>query len=436
MRDNYLFHGVKGMRDVFPEESWKIRQLEEKARALFACYGFGEIRTPLVEHTILFERGVGQGTDIVNKEMFYVPAKEQDGEDDKRNRQMVLRPEATASVVRAYVEHEIAKVSPGCQRYYYIGSMFRYERPQRGRYRQFAQIGIEVLGATQPSMDAEVILLLHDLLAQYGLTSLTFQLNAVGCLICRPPYIRKLQEFARTLQTKLCPDCQIRIEKNPLRLFDCKQPECRKLISQAPVLPDFLCSDCRSHQKAVFQVLEKNNIRFEVEPRLMRGLDYYTRTVFEVISKDLGAQNAVAAGGRYDNLVADLDGPQTPAIGWSLGVERLMELLLDTVWEPTGLDALVVAPGPEFETTFVHVTDMRRQGLRIGMEHEARSVKALLKRADRLHARFALFVSAADPEKLEVKNMQSGEQVALTWDQLKTHISTFSQQKCIGAAKQ
>jgi histidyl-tRNA synthetase len=423
MLDNYQFRGVKGMRDSFPEETWKIQQVEAIARALFTCYGFGEIRTPIVEHTILFERGVGQGTDIVNKEMFYVPAKEQDevgGE--KGNRQMVLRPEATASVVRAYVEHEIAKVSPGCQRYYYVGPMFRYERPQHGRYRQFTQIGIEVIGATQPSMDAEVIVLLHDLLVRCGLPSLTFQLNAVGCPTCRPPYILKLQEFAKPQKEILCSDCQSRIEKNPLRLFDCKQPGCQKIMKQAPLLQESLCFECQAHQKAVFRVLEKAQVHFEVEPRLMRGLDYYTRTVFEVISRDLGAQNAVAAGGRYDNLVSELGGPKMPAIGWSLGLERLMELLPESVWEPVGLDVFVVAYGPDLEKTFVHVTEMRRQGLRIGMEHESRSVKALLKRADRLKARYALFVSAEDPEKLELKNMISGEQVKTNWEQLQEKV--------------
>jgi len=407
------------MRDVFPEEARKMQQLETRARTLFSRYGLGEIRTPLVEHTLLFERGVGQGTDIVNKEMFYVPAKEQEvDESGNLNRKMVLRPEATASVVRAYIEHEVYKARPGVQRYFYVGPMFRYERPQRGRYRQFTQIGIEVLGAAQPALDTEVIILLHDLLSEFGLLSFAFQLNAVGCPTCRPDYIQKLKAYMQSFHAQLCLDCQSRIEKNPLRLFDCKQAACREVMANAPSIQNFLCAECRTHQSDVFRLLEKSGIAYQVDSRLMRGLDYYTRTVFEVVSEDLGAQNAVAAGGRYDNLVAELDGPVTPAIGWSIGVERLLELLPASTWKKPELDVFVVASGPDFEQTFLHVIEMRRQGVRIGMEYEGRSVKVLLKRADRLGARFALFVSADDSEKIEIKNMATGEQFSTEWKKL------------------
>ncbi len=420
MRKNYTYPAVKGMRDVFPPEASLYQRLESRARKLLACYGCGEIRTPLLEHARLFERGVGQGTDIVNKEMFFVPSKDQAEDGRKENaRQMVLRPEATASVVRAYIEHEMDKISPGVLRYYYIGPMFRYERPQRGRLRQFTQIGVEVLGSALPMTDAEVIIMLEDFLSSLGLQRLTFLLNAVGCPRCRPGYIRKLQVYIGGRQSQLCGDCHLRLDKNPLRVFDCKQPLCRELMARAPVVQDDLCADCAAHHAAVLNLLDRAGIKYQRDARLMRGLDYYTRTVFEVTSSDLGAQNAVAAGGRYDNLVAELGGPPTPAIGWSLGMERILEILPrepDKSGKP--FDIYVVSPGGDAIRTFFKVMALRRQGLRIGLEHEPRSVKAMMKRADRLGARWALWAASENPEKVEIKNMATGEQISLGWDDL------------------
>jgi len=416
MRQNYTYRGVKGMKDVFPEEARRYRRLEERARGILECSGCGEIRTPLVEHTLLFERGVGQGTDIVNKEMFYVPAKDEDGGADALRR-MVLRPEATASVARAYVEHEIDKTAPGIQRYYYAGPMFRYERPQKGRLRQFTQIGVELLGSSAPGTDAEAIGLLWDFLQGLALGELTLLLNSVGCPACRPTYLTALQAFARSQTEALCDDCRVRMEKNPLRLFDCKQPGCRTVMNGAPSIQDFLCTDCRSHQGQVLEYLQHIGIVPHLERRLMRGLDYYTRTVFEAVSQNLGAQNAVAAGGRYDNLVSELEGPATPAVGWSAGVERLLELLPESAPEPW-FDVFIVDPGPDLVATFAQVTGLRRQGVRVGLEFEGRSTKALMKRADKTGARFTLFVAANDPGKVELKDMTSGEQVRLAWDEV------------------
>ncbi len=415
MRENYTYRGVKGMRDVFPADSRRYLWLEQKAREMFRAYGLGEIRTPIVEPSALFERGIGTGTDIVNKEMFYVPAK--DEEDARAGTRMVLRPEATASVARAYVEHEIHKTAPGMQRYYYLGPMFRYERPQKGRLRQFTQIGIEILGSAAPGVDAEAIGLLQDYLKAVGLEGLQLLVNSVGCPKCRPGYTRALREYVHGQDGEWCQDCRTRREKNPLRLFDCKQPACRKLMARAPSIQEHLCPECRHHQQELFRRLQALNVEPRLESRLMRGLDYYSRTVFEVVSERLGAQNAVAAGGRYDGLVSALEGPDTPAVGWSLGVERLLELLPDIV-PPERLDLFVVDAGPDPVRTLAQVTRLRRQGWAVEMEHESRSLKALMKRADRRGARYALLVSREDPERVEVRDMRSGEQRATTWQAL------------------
>ncbi|MEW6516410.1 MAG: histidine--tRNA ligase [candidate division FCPU426 bacterium] len=428
MRENYLYRGVKGMRDVFPEETWKYQALEQLAREWCERFGFGEIRTPLVEPTVLFERGIGQGTDIVNKEMFYVPAKEAEDNDaaDKAagdaGRRWVLRPEATASVARAYVEHEIAKSVPGVQRYFYAGPMFRYEKPQRGRLRQFTQIGVELFGSALPAADAEAILLLHEILRAYGAlaglkTEVVLEINSVGCPDCRPGYLRGLVDWAKPQAGRLCADCHGRLENNPLRLFDCKQPGCRTLLAQAPSIQDALCPVCRGHQEQVLDLLAGAEVRARVSPRLMRGLDYYTRTVFEFTSTELGAQNAVAAGGRYDGLVAELEGPPTPAVGWSLGVERLLELWDQAADQPAPLLAYVVDPGPDPRRAFLRVAALRRQGLSVGLDLEGKSPKALMKRADRLKVRFALF-AAEHPDELQVRDMRTGVQFASRWDEL------------------
>ena len=426
MRENYRYRSVKGMNDVFPGEARRFRCLEDLARVHFARYGCGEIRTPLVEHTVLFERGVGEGTDIVNKEMFYVPAKDEN--DAGALRRMVLRPEATASVVRAYVEHEIDKTAPGVQRYFYIGPMFRYERPQKGRLRQFHQIGVEWLGVASldgdegpgtradraghaAAEDAEVVCLLWDLCLAAGVPGLELQLNSVGCPACRPGYAERLRTFAAGQADALCADCRKRIQSNPLRLFDCKVPACREIMTRAPLLQDHLCDACRDQQAGVEGQLAAVPIRFTRNPRMVRGLDYYTRTVFELVSNDLGAQNAVAAGGRYDNLVESLEGPVTPAVGWSLGVERLLDLL-PAEEGPDRLDAFLLNTGPDPAHTLREVTRWRRAGLRVAWEKEARSRKAMLKRADRSGAVFAVFVGI---DKLEIKHMATGEQNETDW---------------------
>ncbi len=421
MLENYRYHGVKGMRDVFPEDARNYQQIFTLAREFFRVHDVGEIITPIVEHTHLFERGVGEGTDIVNKEMFYVPAKDQ-GDGD--NSQMVLRPEATASVVRAYIEHEIHKQAPGLKRYFYIGPMFRYERPQRGRLRQFTQIGAEFIGSAAAALDAEALAMLVEMLQRLQVPGIDTELNSVGCQDCRPAYSRQLRDYARAHSTELCSDCQQRMDKNPLRLFDCKQPQCRTVMQQAPNIQDALCNGCRTHQQDVVGYLEALEVHYRINPRLMRGLDYYTRTVFEIVSANLGAQNAVAAGGRYDHLLQDLEGPALPAIGWSLGLERIMELIAPTFYQPRYPDLLVVAPGEDRLSTLQQVMRLRQQGLAVSYEHESKSIKAMMKRADKLHAAYAVFV---DRQQVELKHLASGEQTKMTWEDIPGYVHDHGQ---------
>ncbi len=419
MKENYRFRRVKGMEDLFPSTTRSLQAIESLAREHFARYGCGEVRTPIVEHTELFERGVGEGTDIVNKEMFYLLDKGNEKAGPDALTGMVLRPEATASVARAYIENEIDKVSPGIQRYYYIGPMFRYERPQKGRLRQFSQIGVELLGSEAPAMDAEAIIMLHDYLSGLEINDLTLRLNSVGCTRCRPEYSAKLKQYAKDHLPGLCEDCRTRVEKNPLRLFDCKQAECKNVMAGAPNIQDHLCDACEDHQSQVGRLLTDAAVRTEIDHRLMRGLDYYSRTVFELISFSdrLGAQNAVAAGGRYDDLYSDLLGPRTPAVGWSIGVERLVKLMPSNDDVP-GVDIFVVDGGPEKGRTFQEVVTLRRKGLRVRLDHEDRSAKALMKVADRTGARYALFVDPDRPDHVKLRNMGTSDQVTVRWQDI------------------
>lgn len=418
MKENYLYHSVKGMYDVFPSRARRFQDLEDRARTHFALYGCGEIRTPIVENTRLFERSIGEGTDIVNKEMFYLRSKSMNA--DPRG-DMVLRPEATASVARAYIENEIDKTSPGIQRYYYLGPMFRYERPQKGRQRQFTQIGVELIGSDAPAMDAEAIVMLNDYLSGLELSGLTLSLNSVGCPECRPAYVQSLRSFAQDHKKELCDDCGTRSDRNPLRLFDCKTPTCRQVMSRAPDIQAHLCIPCKDHQASVLDLIGRAKVATVLDPRLMRGLDYYTRTVFEMTSEHLGAQNAVAAGGRYNGLIADLQGPATPAVGWSAGVERLLELLPQEDQEP-GVDVFVVDPGPDPAWTFQAVVKLRREGVSVRYDHEKRSPKALMKVADRVRARFAVFVAGDDPRRVQLKDLKSGQQSEVDWDDIPERI--------------
>jgi len=312
-----MIKAIRGFKDILPSEASIWQHVETISQKILRNYGFSELRLPIIEDTSLFVRSIGQDTDIVSKEMYTFP--------DRKNHSLTLRPEGTASVVRAFVEHKMY-ARDQYKKLYYLGPMFRYERPQAGRSRQFHQIGAEIFGLAEASVDAELLILVYDLFSKIGLPSISLFLNSVGCPACRPTYKKILQEYLQKDQAALCPDCQQRSKKNPLRVLDCKNENCQNIISQAPAILEHLCPDCQNHHQEVERLLKLSEVPYHINHRLVRGLDYYTRTAFEVTFAGLGAQNAIAGGGRYDNLVAEFGGPPTPAIGFALGLERVVAL--------------------------------------------------------------------------------------------------------------
>src|SRR5574344_1962739 len=326
---------LKGTKDILPQNIDMWHFLEEKAQDVFSKYGFKEIRTPIIEVTELFARGVGDTTDIVNKEMYTF---------EKSDRSITLRPENTAGVVRSYIENGMSRLSAPVK-LWYKGPMFRYERPQAGRQRQFHQVGVEMFGISQASADAEVILLAVNYLKSLGLNQLSVDINSLGCPACREIYKSRIKEALKDELKNLCPDCQTRYEKNPLRLLDCKVDSCKEIFAQEEIQKviktDYICEDCSKHFEELKSYLDKMNINYNIDKLLVRGLDYYNRTVFEIKSNDLGSQNAVCGGGRYDSLVKNLGGQDTPAVGWAMGMERLNSLL--PTLDDKKLDAYVVS---------------------------------------------------------------------------------------------
>src|SRR3989338_8429873 len=309
------YTSVKGMDDIVPPQSFLWADIEKKARHIFESFGFSEILTPVVERTELFTRGVGQTTDIVEKQMYTFL--------DKNGESLSLRPEGTAPVVRAYIEHQLYHPDP-YQKFYYWGPMYRYERMQKGRYRQFYQFGVEVFGAESPRVDAETIFMLRELYDALGIKNFEIQINSLGCKTCRPPFREKLFTFLKSKKSSLCEECQRRLEKNPLRILDCKNERCQGVAGEAPQLTHHLCAECKNHFDGVKVSLNQLNVVFTVNPHIVRGLDYYVKTAFEIVSSGLGAQNALGGGGRYDGLVAELGGPDIPAFGFACGIERLL----------------------------------------------------------------------------------------------------------------
>jgi histidyl-tRNA synthetase len=400
---------LRGTKDILPEEALSWQYLEATTREVFARFCFREVRTPLLEPTALFTRSVGATTDIVHKEMYTF---EIGGES------VSLRPEATASVVRAFVEHSLHRhIAAGYpERYYYLGPMFRHERPQKGRQRQFHQIGAEVLGAAEATVDAETIGMALALLDALGLARRELALNSVGDACCRPQFRARLAGWLAVHGERLCDDCRRRQHENPLRVFDCKVAGDRELLQGAPTVLETLCAGCAAHFAEVQRLLAEAGITARVDPRIVRGLDYYSRTVFEVLSADLGAQNAILGGGRYDGLVAELGGPATPAFGFSIGMERLI-LLLDPRRVPrAGIDVVLVAVGePARHKTRRLAARLRGEGLSCVLPSADRPLGAQLRRADRLGARFALLVGEDELRGAEVslKDLASGEQVRI-----------------------
>ena len=376
-----MIKAIKGTRDILPDEVGAWHRVERSAHRLFARYGYREIRTPIFEETQLFARGIGADTDIVAKEMYTFADR------DEEKTSLTLRPEATAGIVRAVIEHNLSQTDP-VLKVYALGPMFRRERPQKGRYRQFHQVDVEAFGMEGPSIDVEIIQVALDYLRACGLAESQLVLNSVGDAKCRPAYIETLRAALRAQEGRLCADCQRRTETNPLRVLDCKVPEDQAVIESLPRISDHLCAECRDHFAEVRRELELLEIPYRLSHRLVRGLDYYTRTTFEVTSAALGAQNSVLGGGRYDGLVKELGGPDLTGIGFALGLERLVMLLPAAAPEPRGDAFLAVLVPGALDRALLVQRDLRDAGVRVLIDHEGRGLKSQMKKADKLGARY------------------------------------------------
>lgn len=386
------YSSVKGVQDIYPPDVAVWQKVEAHAREVFGPFGFREIRPPVMEHTEVFTRSIGETSDIVEKEMYTFP--------DRAGRSITLRPEGTAGVVRAYVQHHLSDM-PSPQKLYYMGPMFRYERPQKGRQRQFHQIGAEAFGSADPMVDAEMIAMLRGFLDRVGLGGLKVELNSIGCAACRPAYREALKEYFRARLDVLCADCTRRLDTNPLRILDCKVERCAKEKESAPVVTDFLCDGCREHMDRLTGLLSALEVGFEHNPRLVRGLDYYTRTIFEVTTTALGAQNAVAAGGRYDGLVREFGGPETPAVGFAVGMERLVALCSETMPGVRDVPYVYIAVlgwNAAREAAKI-AARMRADGKWVETGDPGASMNSQMKRADRFGARYALFLGDNEIQK-------------------------------------
>ena len=414
-----MIEAPKGTRDVLPEEIGRWQRVEDIARQVFERYGFGEIRTPIFESTELFSRGMGEGSDIVSKEMYTFI--------DRGGRSLTLRPENTAPVARAVLEHQLHRTA-GLQRLYYIGPMFRYERPQKGRMRQFHQVGVEVFGSDHPAVDAETLEMLVDFLNRLGLVDLELVLNSVGDAVCRPAYRAALLAYLAPLRDTLCEDCRRRMDDNPLRCFDCKVEADRATMAKAPTITESLCAPCREHFDRVLGLLANYGLRHRVEPRLVRGLDYYRRTAFEVTLRSLGAQNALLGGGRYDGLIRELGGPDVPGFGFAVGEERLVMALPDALPATTGgAEVFIAAVGESgVERALLVARLVRRAGRTVVFEPAPdKSLKAQMRRANDLRARFTLILGETEVRERTVtlKTMSDGAQETIPEDRVTTRLA-------------
>ena len=394
----------KGTKDVLPADSYRWQYIEGAARKIAARYALKEVRTPTFEHTELFNRGVGDTTDIVNKEMYTFL--------DKGGRSVTLKPEGTAGVARAFIENGMAGgVLPA--KMYYLTPAFRYERPQAGRLREFHQFGVEFFGASAPEADAELILLVDSFLRELGISSLSLRLNSIGCKHCRPKYNEALRDYFRPHLSELCETCRSRFEKNPLRMLDCKEEGCRQIAAGAPRILDYLCDDCASHFESLKAMLTENGVRYEIDPNIVRGLDYYSKTVFEFVSTAIGAQGTVCGGGRYDTLIENLGGSPTPAVGFAVGIERLILLMQNTGVpfgeEPTVTAYLAGMDEPSRKKAFAIAQELRRNGISAEIDLMGRSIKAQFKYAGKTGAKYVAVIGSNELENgvMSVKNMST-----------------------------
>ena len=397
---------VKGTGDVLPSDSYKWQFVEGKMLETARLYGFNEIRIPVFEHTEVFRRSVGDTTDVVQKEMYTF--------DDKGGRSVTLRPEFTAGVIRSAIEKGLVNGALPVKAAY-VGGCYRYEKPQAGRLREFHQFGVECIGAASPSADAEVIALAKQVLTAVGIEKISLEINSIGCPECRKDYVAALRDYFRQHIDELCDTCRDRLDRNPMRILDCKSPVCKKIAEDAPVVTDYLCDDCRAHFEAVQKYLTAEGVEFTVNPHIVRGLDYYTRTVFEFVSGDIGAQATVCGGGRYDGLIAQMGGPSVPSLGFAMGIERIMLLLEAQKTElprPTPCDIYIAAMGDNAALKAAELcARLRQDGFSAQTDICGRGLKAQMKYADKIGAKFNVVIgdNEVDSNKASLKNMQTGD---------------------------
>lgn len=401
------FNAPRGTNDILPPDTLKWQYIEKKTHEIFANYNYQEIRTPIFEYTELFQRGIGEVTDIVEKEMYTF--------EDKSGRSITLRPEGTASVMRSFLENKIyGQAQP--TKYYYIGPMFRYERPQSGRFRQFHQLGIEALGSNDPALDVEVISVGMRLLQKFGLNEFELHLNSVGCRECRPNYVEKLKSYLNKYQDDLCVSCKDRINRNPLRVLDCKNESCTAVIKDAPKITDNLCDSCDEHFNQVQEYLDILDMDYILNPLLVRGLDYYTNTAFEIKDNALGAQNTVFGGGRYNGLAEEIGKRDLPGIGFALGIERLLlSLEAKDIQLPveSGVDLYITVIGDKAKKeSFKLLDQLRSKGFRTEIDYLDRSVGSQMKSADRMNAEYTIIIGEDElsNNSATIRNMKSGEE--------------------------
>ena len=414
---------IKGTLDVLPNESYKRQFVEQTCLEIAENFGFREIRTPVFEHTELFQRGVGDTTDVVQKEMYTF--------NDKGDRSITLRPEGTAGVVRSYLEHGLYN-EPMPQKMCYITSCYRYEKPQAGRLREFHQFGIECLGAASPAADAEVISVAQNLFDFLGVRNLQLEINSIGCKECRKEYHKALHDYFSSHTDELCGTCKDRLDRNPMRILDCKSPVCSEIAKNAPKVTDFLCDECQTHFDSVQKYLKAMGIDFKVNPTIVRGLDYYSRTVFEFVSTDIGCQGTVCGGGRYDGLVEEVGGPKTPALGFGMGIERLMLLMENqglAFPTPAKCELYIATMGEAaLEKAVAIANALRREGMHTEVDIVGRSVKAQMKYANKIGAKFTVVMGDSELESgtVKLKNMESGEETEVSLATFESDILNIS----------
>lgn len=409
----------KGTKDVLPAESYKWHYIENIVRDITGKYGFSEIRTPTFEHTELFLRGVGETTDIVNKEMYTF--------EDKGKRSITLKPEGTAGVARSYVENGLSE-APQPMKMYYITPVFRYERPQAGRLREHHQFGVELYGSDSPYADVEVISVAKTLFDRLGIENLELNINSIGCPVCRAEYNKALKDYLKDHIDGMCPTCKERLDKNPLRILDCKEERCKAINANAPKVIDYLCDDCRNHHETVKNILTSLGISFKVNPNIVRGLDYYTKTVFEFVSTSIGAQGTVCGGGRYNNLVKEVGGKPTPAVGFGMGIERLIMVLeaLGLSLGENDVPSVYLAPLSQNEMmdTYRLVAELRAKGVSVDTDIMGRSLKAQMKYAGKRGYKYVVVLGESELANglAKIKIMATGEEVAVQINNLADEI--------------